>query len=343
MRFMGTRFLVITGAGASADLGPDERSPIPMMAQWSGILFDRLGKQKAQSIGLSREMDGPRFESALGEFLDFADALDRLWPLANDTFSTIADNFPNARPFLRGALENVEDIVKTIYDTLHDEFSTSVFDSQRAEEAWSRLIDHLGVAEPQQLMVATTNYDYSADLGLSRNEFDYTDGQVIGIGQAARIDVGNLINMSERNNKVPLLQLHGKVGWLRGNDDQILVRGGNLPYNPTEGIPAILLPRPNKNPLSAEDGLVAPIWVEFERALEKATHILIIGHSLNDSHLVDVLKRYADVGGRKTAIGTTNIDGYQVPSRIRDDCELIELTFGANLHSSALQEWARNG
>ena len=77
-----------------------------------------------------------------------------------------------------------------------------------------------------------------------------------------------------------VLHLHGAVGWYRASDDRIVFHHPDMSYNASLGIPALLLPDPNKESVFTYVGVDA-IWAELDGALETATHILVIGYSLN--------------------------------------------------------------
>ncbi|MGH2912111.1 MAG: SIR2 family protein [Solirubrobacteraceae bacterium] len=133
-------------------------------------------------------------------------------------------------------------------------------------------------------MCATTNYDRSLEMAFSalklraRTGF-YYDGveypQLLPAGLGAYQD------------EPAILHLHGAVGWYRNQTGEIVEYPATAPYSPTNGLPAVLYPSNNK---VVEDSIVRAIWVEFDSALDAATHILVLGHSLADKHLVDRLR-----------------------------------------------------
>lgn len=70
--------------------------------------------------------------------------------------------------------------------------------------------------------------------------------------------------------------------------------GGDIVRDPSDGAftpgrsPALLLPDNTKNPTNFEPALGAT-WTAFLAVLRRATHVLVIGYSLNDKHLVTAL------------------------------------------------------
>jgi hypothetical protein len=71
---------------------------------------------------------------------------------------------------------------------------------------------------------------------------------------------------------VPVIQLHGAVGWYREPSGTVTRQPPNRAPNRSLGRPALLSPDPDKDPASA---MTRDLWGEFRRALSEATHILI--------------------------------------------------------------------
>ena len=107
--------------------------------------------------------------------------------------------------------------------------------------------------------------------------------------------MAGLLSLIDRD--VPLLDLHGRVGWL--------VRSGSGRSGPSAvdhmtswkndfSVPLVMLPDPHKQP--GDDGIIGPMWAEFREALPRAKRVLVLGHSLHDAALVDPLKVPAEAG-----------------------------------------------
>ena len=65
------KLVLITGAGATHEFGANARK-VPMMAEWSNSLIDKLGEASGSYIeatGLTRNIDGPEFEKLNRSFL----------------------------------------------------------------------------------------------------------------------------------------------------------------------------------------------------------------------------------------------------------------------------------
>jgi hypothetical protein len=88
--------------------------------------------------------------------------------------------------------------------------------------------------------------------------------------------------------KAPVIHLHGAVGWYRQEDGDVFEHHQDQAYNETLGVPLVLYPDPAKDPTS--DAVVDALWREFDKALDGATHVLILGHSLHDPALVERLR-----------------------------------------------------
>jgi hypothetical protein len=69
------RTLIITGAGASAELGHDDAS-MPLMATWAQRLREEIGRSLTTMSTLDQAKTGPEFEDTLGALFRFAETLD---------------------------------------------------------------------------------------------------------------------------------------------------------------------------------------------------------------------------------------------------------------------------
>src|SRR5439155_1319040 len=79
----------------------------------------------------------------------------------------------------------------------------------------------------------------------------------------------------------PVLHLHGKVGWLRRPDETTIpFFSGTTAYDPTFGLPIIMLPDPRKT--YSGDDVLSILWAQFENALHRARRVFVVGHSLAD-------------------------------------------------------------
>jgi hypothetical protein len=145
------------------------------------------------------------------------------------------------------------------------------------------------LGEDATFVYATTNYDVSIEVGLREAGYKPHDGFASVGWESPVLSLDDLIDWETgHGNREPVLHLHGAVGWYRQLDGKIVPQFPDRPYNPTLGSPVVLPPDPNKDPVS--DSSVALIWDRFRAALRSATHVLVVGHSLNDTPLVNVLR-----------------------------------------------------
>jgi len=86
---------------------------------------------------------------------------------------------------------------------------------------------------------------------------------------------------------VPVLHLHGRIGWFRRAEDQRIYSVHSPRYMRESGTPIIMLPDPDK--AYDSDPVINEIWAQFEQALSRARSVFVLGHSLNDRLLVNAL------------------------------------------------------
>lgn len=172
--------------------------------------------------------------------------------------------------------------MRTINATLYDQFGQGRVVDASATAAYSALLnEHLGVTE---LVIATTNYDRSAEAALHGLGMAVDTGFRAPLGRTPILEPAGLVH--EREGRTPVIHLHGAVGWYeRGG--RIEDHYGDQPYNASLGTPVVLYPDPEKDPTS--DAMVSELWREFEHALGSAEHVLLLGHSLHDPALLRVL------------------------------------------------------
>jgi hypothetical protein len=174
--------------------------------------------------------------------------------------------------------------VKVIHETLFDLFGQDRISAIAARDAYGALFTRLAV-EPQAFAYATTNYDVAGEVALGELGYRPYWGEDKTLTGPATINVENVIDLPGH---VPVLHLHGRVGWYRDQDGRVLSVSPNQRYNETQGTPALLLPDPNKD--YAELLVVQSLWQQFRVALGQATRVLVLGHSLNDAALVQTLR-----------------------------------------------------
>jgi hypothetical protein len=88
--------------------------------------------------------------------------------------------------------------------------------------------------------------------------------------------------------QILVIHLHGAVSWYYDDRNNIITDPFDRPFNPAR-TPALLLPDDTKHPANFLPGLDST-WAIFQSVLRRATHVLVLGHRLNDRHLVGALK-----------------------------------------------------
>ena len=326
------QLVLITGAGASRQLGEGE--PLPLMPDWSNALCDALdGKERslAGAVHLAPGMSGPEFEMALGVVLRWEQVRyleERFQGLGGPT----AGSFVNEVVQARGRMVNrMAVILTTINESLYDQFGMGRVSDEAAKEAYGRLFAVLEKdGELEGFVIATTNYDRAAEAALRGMGLRPETGFGPSSERSSAFDPSGLVerHMDDRG-VVPVLHLHGTVGWYEQNG-RVYDRLGDQPYNPTLGTPVVLYPDPDKDPTS--HATVEVIWREFRTALGRADHVLVLGHSLNDPALVRELNALPS----EVSIGITVLEGSdgtwiqdKVPNAV-----VIETRFGPDLSIS---------
>jgi hypothetical protein len=169
-------------------------------------------------------------------------------------------------------------------------------------------------------------------------------------GNEAELYLEDIVgNVSKRF--VPVLHLHGCVGWYRRDDGSTFSTNATRHDN-ASGIPIVMLPDPEKS--FADDILINQIWTELEVGLRRAKSIFILGHSLHDESLLRALNANVEPKGR-IAVGVLGADqsatelgpgAPEVEFRARevfgDDVTIVPIRIGETPQITTLQsvrEW----
>ena len=290
--------VLIVGAGASRDLGCDNK-PLPLMADWNTILRRALDERDARLSGLvgTREgQSGPEFEAALGDYLRWFSMLDlaaRFVPFGLDD----PLNYDN-RGWQSQAQVRSRMVTETLNRTLYQQFGSNRASEIAAEQAYAALLDSMDMNTGASLTVATTNYDPAAELALAEMGRRPDVGDVAGPRSTRLLDPDGLMGKCREGRGTAVLHLHGKVGWYTQADGLVRVQDHGHPFSETAGAPTVVLPDPNKDPMLQP--AIKALWSEFDKALGQASHVLVLGHSLNDAVLVDHVRTRA--GGARKAV-----------------------------------------
>jgi hypothetical protein len=339
------RLVLVTGAGASRNLGADGQ-PMPLMPDWSDRLCDVLDNTQqrlADAAQLRRGLDGPGFEEALGLLLRWRGVLPlarRFVGLGGGTPGTISGDVTG---WLGTQEARAGIIVGLINDTLYELFGMERVDDELAKDAYSRLLDKW-LDKPTSFVVATTNYDLSVDTALALTGHPVTVGFPALSGRTPQFSPRGMVDWgtdTPHSGRIPVLHLHGAVGWYE-QGGRIYQHPGDRPFNTTLGTPVVLYPDPEKDP--ANDDSVAAVWAEFRTALDQATHVLVIGHSLHDPVLVAALAAKRE----HVAVLVYDGDGYEDQlarvANLLPDATAVLGEFGAEPRfqdTSVLPKWVQ--
>lgn len=308
------RLIVVTGAGASRELGAENR-PLPLMKDWCDDLVNRLVREGPSGdvpglLGLTGA-DGEQFETRLGRFL--------AWQLSLDTAGSMTKlGVGPGQPtdaidsWFRQAKANATQIFNVVHRSLTDLFGQDRISQVSASAAYRSLLDRCGVTPGTPLAYVTTNYDVAGELALEVLGRRPVWGAQPGLGGdsvAVPVDVAGIAH-DWGSYHTPVLHLHGRVGWYVSPRDKVLMSvSPRTPYQPQIGAPGLLLPDPDKN--YGELSAVGDMWIEFENLLNSNAKVLVVGHSLHDAKLVELLGRY---GARVGAAFYSNPTGRNDPN-----------------------------
>ncbi len=307
------KLLLVTGAGASRELGLGQ--PLPLMPDWSNALCEKLDSAErnlAEAIGLRPGLSGPEFERGLGDFLrwqEFRHLEERFGGLGGPHPGSEYGEQQKAR---EAQTRRADAITRVLRQSLFENFSATRIDADRAGKAYGALLDHL---DQPELVCATTNYDIS--LGTALDGLGRRPN--LGLEEAAfrtpRVQPQGIVDWDgHHGGKTPLLHLHGAVGWYEDNGE-VFWQGGDRAYNESLGVPVLLYPDPAKDP--TRDSLVEDLWREFETALTGAEHVLVLGHSLHDPALLRALKAVS----RDVSLGVTVFASHKYLQGQADEAE----------------------
>ena len=296
--------VLITGAGASREFGVGGKS-LPLMGDWSEALIRKLSQRNLSYLdatGLRKGMTGEAFETQLGRFLRQVEAFPLIEDLLNPSVQFQALQNPAFRgqdtlkEWHRVAQHHLGQIVETVRESLYEEFSAEGFDRTKASQSYAGLFQTLGLRRNQRWVLATTNYDVIGETVIEELEGlpDWGQPPSTGIGAEAQLHVANILDGMPRY--IPVLHLHGRVGWYRRIDGAGTVSSTySAPITQHQqgfGVPIVMLPDPDK--VYEADDVISSLWRQFRQALRRAKAVLVLGHSLNDRALVDAIVSNVD-------------------------------------------------
>jgi hypothetical protein len=301
------KLLLITGAGASRNLSADPSMPMPLMADWAETLRADLGPDLARMATLTGAASGADFEETLGALFRWYDQLDQAKRFAGMARTNYTDA-KSQTSFERGisnARKHFQLVLKSLHQSLFQEFGPNRIDGEQARQAYEQLFAVIGdsAGDSPQIICATTNYDRSLEAGLEAMGRSVRMGFKPHSYRTPTLDPTGL-GVFQRNT-INVLYLHGAVGWYK-RGSRITSLAADAPFNASLGDPAVLYPGPDKDVGRTE---TVELWHEFQAAVGEATHIFVLGHALNDAHLVDALKG----AGGKVAVSVYPVDSNGEP------------------------------
>jgi SIR2-like domain len=286
--------VLVTGAGASREFGVNY-TPLPLMADWATALVGALNRHPGyrQVTGLDAGMDGPEFEDRLGTFLRQVQAFRLMEPLLEGLAAVPSTQNPvvgdgawsawhNERSFQLGKITEV------IHQSLYAQFGEPTIDMGAVQQGYGALLATLGIGPGSRWAIATTNYDTIAEQAVEAVGGMPDTGSVQLVVHHGTQPILRVEQLSEGLPRyVPILHLHGRVGWVRQTDGEVAVVPASA-QSPTYGVPVVMLPDLEKD--YSADAVVSALWGEFRTLLSRAQRVLVLGHSLHDEALVLALQ-----------------------------------------------------
>lgn len=329
---MDSPLVVITGAGASVNLGRAGQR-MPQMTGWATHLCQSLSAY-SDVLGLRPNMAGDEFEAKIGDFLRCARSLANCLPFIRLGLpSPMTDSEELHARWFGQAEHACREIEKQLFSSLHELFSGDRIDPHAAGTAYGKLLSALD--NPKRYSIATTNYDCSAELALRDMRVRTFSGVDAGFGERHLEPVHLGEELLEDTARHPVLYLHGRVGWYRDASGDLVAADVRAPFNGDYGSPALLLPDPNK---VYDDSDTVKMWSLFERLMGQAQRVLVVGHSLHDRVLLQVLRLVSDQHLAVTVYapegaGRTQWDASaeELMARIGRRPHLIPMDFGPEL------------
>jgi len=263
--------------------------PIPQMEGLSRAIMKQLDTEvpgMAEGIGLSYDTKGDDFEKRLGEFLAWRAALPTAAGLVRAGFTGLETGQAKAavEDWLLQA-KSRSDLARTVvFNVIYELFGQSKLAPGSVASAYSWLGSTLGTGT--KLAFATTNYDTAIELGFANSQYHAVSGEnTDALGQTTVV-VDELINC--RSTEIPVLHLHGKLGWYLRPDGRIEGIRPDGRFDLNYGEPAMLLPDLDKD--YSLSGFATTLWQQLDQLLARAERVLVLGHSLHDKRLVAAIR-----------------------------------------------------
>jgi hypothetical protein len=297
-------YLIITGAGSSVQFGVNGNKIVDMAGLNKAICNDTSSSHNFPTIdpndlsllGLKPQMTGEEFERTLGEFLQGYAAFKYIDPLVSrDLRQSIPAKPQDINDWYENLKSRSTEIRKKITRIMFNQFCDKNFHFEKAKKYYSLFHRELGIDNKTKFAYATTNYDGLIEGVL----FDLKYRPEIGVASSPKQNSGNtqildieFLADSIDAGRIPVLHLHGKIGWYETENQY--PHGRYIVHNEFSediGTPILQLPDPDKG---YDDDIIDQIWVQFKILLSRARQIVILGHSLNDEYLIQTLRANTD-------------------------------------------------
>jgi hypothetical protein len=301
----GLDLVLVTGAGASCAFGAN-RTPLPLMADFSQAIVNRLKSTPGylEATTLEEGLPGDEFERRLGQFLRARLAFEQIGSVVPATSSFLTSATPHLTTtqaitqWHETSLFHLRQIVEDIRRVTYDSFNLGRVWVPGAANAYGSLFGALGLQPGSRVALATTNYDEVAEYALASCRWRPDSGEPTHFTDAdPPVSVDRLLDGVP--GRLPVLHLHGRLGWYQRADTEAVYFSQTRSHDPNYGVPQLILPDPDK---SYGGGIFASLWAQFEEALRVAKRVLVLGHSLNDTALLETLRRNVQLTER---IGVT--------------------------------------
>jgi len=287
--------VLVTGAGATREFGR-YATMVPTMAEWSDALVEKIGQVSGSYLaatGLAAGLDGPASERRLNQFLRQVPAFTQIGSILKPSLGFQPSDPPMVEPPLSrwhsDTALHLSRITDLIHESLYENFSAESLDLDAAAKAYARLLQDLRLGNADSLVYATTNYDPAGEYAIEQfgGLPDWGAPRQVSDRGSSPLRVDRIIDGLPRY--VPVLHLHGRVGWHRSPEDGTLHSAEMAHYRPGLGTPIVMIPDPGH--AYNTEPVIQLLWDQFEQALRRARRVFVLGHSLNDRALVNSLRR----------------------------------------------------
>ena len=310
---------------------------MPLMLDWNQTFRKALDEQDSAlstMVGIHHDQAGPDFEKAIGDFLTWQRSIDlsaRYLPLGLETPWQIDGSAWGLRSKSRAEM-----VIATLTRTLNEQFGGDRISSVGAKSAYGSLLESINLRAGGNVTIATTNYDPSIEIALAELRKKPDVGAAIGPSGLIYLEPDHLIDQAVAAHGIAVLHLHGMVGWYTQDDRSVRIYPAHQPFNESAGTPTVLWPDPNKDPML--EPAITRLWDQFDIALQRASDVLVLGHSFHDDVLVDRLRTAA--GGARKAVCAFTAQDSDMATKVFPEATLLGVDFGPTPNLEHIKSWA---